>query len=131
MSNRDPYTDGPAERGWSAGSIAAAVVAMILVIAAISSPHNNSTSTASRSKRHRRGIEHGRAGHGNKLGTRDAPGSQRRSGMGPRSEAVVDRREPRPPQRQRSSGPEGDLVPLMPTVPKLPCRDYAMPAWSR
>ena len=25
MSNRDPYTDGPAERGWSAGSIAAAV----------------------------------------------------------------------------------------------------------
>jgi hypothetical protein len=27
MSNRDPYTDGPAERGWSAGSVAAAVVA--------------------------------------------------------------------------------------------------------
>jgi hypothetical protein len=31
MSNRDPYTDGPAERGWSAGSVAAAVVAVILV----------------------------------------------------------------------------------------------------
>ena len=48
MSNREPYTDGPAERGWSAGSIAAAVVAMILVIAAISyAINNNSTSTAS------------------------------------------------------------------------------------
>jgi hypothetical protein len=47
-SNRDPYTDGPAERGWSAGSIAAAVVAMILVIAAVSyAINNNSISTAS------------------------------------------------------------------------------------
>jgi hypothetical protein len=48
MSNRDPYTDGPAERGWSAGSVAAAVVAVILVIAAISyAINNNSTSTGS------------------------------------------------------------------------------------
>ena len=48
MSDRDPYTDGSAERGWSARSVAAAAVAMILVIAAISyAINNNSTSTAS------------------------------------------------------------------------------------
>ena len=38
MSNREPYTDAPAQRGWSAGSIAAAVSYAI---------NNNSTSTAS------------------------------------------------------------------------------------
>jgi hypothetical protein len=43
MSNRDPYTDGPAERGWSARSVAAAAVAMILVIAAISYAINNNS----------------------------------------------------------------------------------------
>ncbi len=48
MTNRDPPASSPAERGWSAGTIAAVTIALIVVLAAISYAVNNSPiSTAS------------------------------------------------------------------------------------
>ncbi len=41
MTNRDPVTNGPAERGWSAATIAAVSIAVIVLLAAISYALNN------------------------------------------------------------------------------------------
>jgi hypothetical protein len=48
MTNRDPGAHGPAERGWSAGTIAAVAIGVIVVLAAISYGIDNPpSSTAS------------------------------------------------------------------------------------
>jgi hypothetical protein len=47
MTNRDPYDPRGVNDGWSAGAIAAAIIAVVIVIGAIAYGISNSTQTAS------------------------------------------------------------------------------------